>query len=203
MVPMVRVPRETVRIPEMRVSTLKTRGITTHAITMESHVTGSSAIMSESNRACNLHSWLLAALQCVHSQKHVCCTRCKRIPQSSNLLATDGNNRPKWPRSIVRDPRHDRVRTSPPPSPQDTILNFLYFFFFLNRRFSFPPDGWSAKIVRSKTINFLYNCRGIDYKDLFLILAFLSRKESLSKRNYFLLKLKFRVIWLINDSKKF
>lgn len=106
---------------------LKTRGITTDAITMESHVTGSSAIMSESNRACNLHSWLLTALQCVHSQKHACCTRCKRIPQSSNLLATDENNRPKWPRSIVRDPRHDRVPL--PPPFQDTILIFLLYFF--------------------------------------------------------------------------
>lgn len=110
---------------------------------MESHVTGSSAIMSESNRACNLHSWLLAAPQCVHSQKHVCCTRCKRIPQSSNLLATDENNRPKWPRSIVRDPRH---QTS--PLLQDTILNF--FIFFLNRRFSFPSNDHRPKSFARK-----------------------------------------------------
>lgn len=137
---------------EMRVSTLKTRGITIHAITMESHVTGSSAIMSESNRACNLHSWLLAALQCVHSQKHVCCTRCKRIPQSSNLLATDGNNRPKWPRSIVRDPRHDRVQTSPPPSPQDTILNLLYFFFLIDDSFSLPMDDRPKSFARKRSI---------------------------------------------------
>lgn len=88
--------------------------------------TRSSSIMSESNAG------VISIVDCARSYNvYTCRNTCvhsvrERRPQSSNFLDTDENNRPKWPRSIVRGQLRRSRANSEDPSPGSFLSSVLH-----------------------------------------------------------------------------